>query len=236
MTDYKIRLYREYLTGTQQGSGSITISGNTVTLENSIPLIGIGVVDYPQSISEALLWQLENFSSPTAPANSMRGQLWFNNSDNKIYVDTTGDGDWEAINKETAGIKGDKGDQGDKGDPGDPLNWRFEWNSGSTYANGDAVSYSGSSYISLADGNMNQIPPNFPAAWGVIAERGTQGTAGPAGTNGTSITGPTGPKGDKGEKGDTGDTGTNGTNSYTIHVVTTEPTSGGYAGDLWVII
>lgn len=44
----------------------------------SLNLPGKGRVDYGEHYNENLVRMLEHFSSPTAPANPIRGQIWYN--------------------------------------------------------------------------------------------------------------------------------------------------------------
>ena len=75
------------------------------------------------------------------------------------------------------------------------LTWQGAWNSGTTYALNDAVSYNGSSYISIQAGT-NQTPDTSPTFWSLLAQMGAAGATGPAGVNGaTGDAGPTGPDG-----------------------------------------
>lgn len=58
------------------------------------------------------------------------------------------------------------------------LVWRGAWNSGTVYAISDAVSYNGSSYISVTS-NLNSTPPS--ANWNLLAQQGSTGdVSGPA--------------------------------------------------------
>ncbi len=56
--------------------------------------------------------------------------------------------------------------------------WKGPWSSGATYAMGDSVFYSGSSYISLQDVNLNHQPDTSPSWWDLLAEEGADGAAG----------------------------------------------------------
>jgi hypothetical protein len=124
------------------------------------------------------------------------------------------------------GDKGDKGDagvagpvgpigpqgvQGGKGDPGDAglsIVWRGAWDSGTTYALNNGVSFNGSSYIAVAPGAGAQ-PDNSPASWSLLASVGDQGPVGPQGPAGaTGITGPQGVAGPQGPQGPQGQSAT----------------------------
>lgn len=69
--------------------------------------------------------------------------------------------------------------------------WKGEWSNATTYKLDYAVSWKGSSYISVKEG-VGHEPPNAEY-WNVLAEKGATGTEGP--------------KGEKGEKGATGERG-----------------------------
>lgn len=66
------------------------------------------------------------------------------------------------------------------------VTWRNAYGSGTTYAVNDAVSYNGSSYISLQASNTGHQPDTSSSWWGLLAAKGTDGTAGTNGTNGTN--------------------------------------------------
>jgi hypothetical protein len=69
----------------------------------------------------------------------------------------------------------------------------------------DAVSFDGSSYISLTDSNTDNAPGTSPATWDLIAQQGDTGAIGDTGAQGEQ--GPPGPQGPQGEQGPTGATG-----------------------------
>lgn len=60
------------------GERSITVQDKTINTDTSLKLLG---KDYPQGyakiVAEDFLHLLENFSSPTPPANPVEGQLWY---------------------------------------------------------------------------------------------------------------------------------------------------------------
>ena len=74
--------------------------------------------------------------------------------------------------------------------------------SGTNYGLNDAVSYGGSTYISLVAGNHGNAPDLSPAFWAVLAAQGPVGPAGAAGA-----TGPAGPAGVAGATGAAGPQG-----------------------------
>jgi hypothetical protein len=105
-----------------------------------------------------------------------------------------------------AGIQGPIGPQGAQGPIGPQgpavANYLGNYSSGTNYGLHDAVSYGGSTYISLVAGNVGQTPDVSPAYWALLAARGP---AGPAGTTGAQ-----GPQGLPGATGATGATGAQG--------------------------
>ena len=64
-----------------------TIDSTTTTLD----LVGRGVTDYGTSENENLIRLLENSADSSAPTTPITGQLWFNTSDNQLYVRTLSD-------------------------------------------------------------------------------------------------------------------------------------------------
>jgi hypothetical protein len=70
------------------------------------------------------------------------------------------------------GNVGATGATGAQGVPG--INWLGAWNSGTTYAIRDGVSYNGSSYYAIA-ASTNQVPTNT-SFWDVLAEKGANGS------------------------------------------------------------
>ena len=84
------------------------------------------------------------------------------------------------------------------------INWQGAWASTTSYDQGDAVSYQGSSYLAVV-ANTN-VPPTSLADWAVLAGAGApgqKGANGQNGTNGATILSGVGPPSDK--SGATGD-------------------------------
>ena len=107
--------------------------------------------------------------------------------------------------------------------------WRGAWDSGSTYALGDAILYNGSSYISLTGDNTGNPPDVSPDDWDLLAQRGDTGATGPAGVQGpmgeqgppgppgpAGPEGPVGPQGPAGPQGPQGPKGADGTSGSVI--------------------
>jgi Collagen triple helix repeat (20 copies) len=110
------------------------------------------------------------------------------------------------------GFPGQTGPQGFPGATGSPgatgpqgpavANLRGNYVSTTSYALHDAVSFDGSTYVSLVAGNLGNTPNVSTAQWALLA---AQGPAGPAGA-----TGPAGPQGGTGATGAVGPAGPQG--------------------------
>jgi len=101
------------------------------------------------------------------------------------------------------GPMGLTGAQGVPGAQGSPATFAGAWSNVTTYNLGTAVSYSGSSYVSLIDSNVGYEPDTNSTQWALLAQQGSTGPAGAAG--------PAGPQGLPGPQGATGATGATGT-------------------------
>ncbi len=108
-----------------------------------------------------------------------------------------------------AGPQGPQGLAGAAGANGAAgLVYQGTWSSAANYALNDAVTYNGSSYLSLAVGNHGNAPDTSPASWAVLAQmgsagaQGATGAAGPAGVAGAA--GAAGPQGAQGASGAAG--------------------------------
>lgn len=85
-----------------------------------------------------------------------------------------------------AGAQGAQGPQGPQGPQGVPgatggtgAVWRGTWSGATQYAQFDAVTRAGSSYVCInAAGSLNEPPESSPAAWQLIASKGDQGASG----------------------------------------------------------
>ena len=146
-----------------------------------------------------------------------------------------------------AGPTGPQGPEGPQGDPGPAapagLNWQGAWDTDTTYAAGDAVGWSGSSYFALDPPPAQGTAPTSGAddtavntGWALLAVEGATGPQGPQGTQGAQgAQGPqgnTGPQGLTGPAGDTGPTGATGARGSMWFVGTGAPTSGNTPGAL----
>ncbi len=105
-----------------------------------------------------------------------------------------------------AGGVGPAGPQGIAGPTGaQGLTFEGDYSPVANYEVGDAVSFGGSSYVSLAAGNRGQTPGVSPGSWALLAAagaagaKGADGAAGPAGVQG--VAGPAGAQGAQGPQG-----------------------------------
>jgi hypothetical protein len=110
---------------------------------------------------------------------------------------------------------------GPTGAMGPPETFQGTWANVTTYAAGDAVFFSGSSYISLTGNNINHTPTSG-APWALLAQQGSTGIPGPTGPTGVTgntgaqgVVGPAGPTGVTGATGFTGATGITGATGVT---------------------
>lgn len=102
---------------------------------------------------------------------------------------------------------------GPAGEPG--LVWKGTWNSSTTYAMKDVVSYNGSSYVCKVSTSTNSQPPS--SHWDLLAQKGDAGATGAAGPTGaTGATGPQGIQGVAGPKGLTWKGAWNSSDTYNI--------------------
>ncbi len=143
------------------------------------------------------------------------------------------------------GAQGPQGDIGPVGTTGAPgpvgITYRGGYASGTNYAQNDAVTWQGQTWLSLVAGNAGQTPDASPAYWTLLAAQGAtgpqglQGLTGPQGKQGT--TGQQGPQGLTGATGATGATGEPGasfqgayssSSNYALHDAVA------YAGGTWL--
>lgn len=81
------------------------------------------------------------------------------------------------VGTETEWLASLKGADGSKG-----VNYRGAYDSGSTYAVDDSVTYLGSSYVCLVDGTTGN-PIDYPSRWTLFAKKGDDGVPGAMGPN-----------------------------------------------------
>ena len=102
-----------------------------------------------------------------------------------------------------AGAVGAVGVQGPVGPQGPAVvNYLGNYASGTNYGVADAVSFGGSTYVSLVAANHGNTPGLSPTYWAVLAAQGAAGAVGPQGLQGVAgtagaagIAGPAGPQG-----------------------------------------
>ncbi len=98
------------------------------------------------------------------------------------------------------GVAGPAGATGAMGPQGPAVaNYTGTYSASVNYGLNDAVSYGGSTYISMIPGNRGNTPDQSSAQWTVLVSRGAAGA-----TGATGATGPTGPQGPVGATGLTG--------------------------------
>ena len=103
------------------------------------------------------------------------------------------------------GVAGATGPAGPTGAAGAGVVYRNVYNAAMTYAANDAVTFNGTTYISLQNSNFNNQPDGSPAFWSIFAAAGATGATGMPG-----MTGMTGPPGMPGPPGIPGIPGTPG--------------------------
>lgn len=118
-----------------------------------------------------------------------------------------------------AGPTGAAGATGATGPQGPPVSFQGAWSNATAYSTGDAVSYNGSSYISLQNANTGNNPATVSAEWSLLAQQGATGATGMIGPQGVQgvqgVQGPIGPIGPAGPQGATGLTGATGATGAT---------------------
>ena len=60
--------------------------GQVDTLSTDVTLIGKNYSGFGEAFNENLIRMLENFASTTAPLHPLKGQVWFDNAENKLKV------------------------------------------------------------------------------------------------------------------------------------------------------
>jgi hypothetical protein len=82
-------------------NGSITIQAGLIdTSQTSLSLIGRGAAGYGQAVAQNTVYQLTNFAGPTAPANPLIGQLWYDSTNSSLNY-YTGSSNWDQIAQES---------------------------------------------------------------------------------------------------------------------------------------
>ena len=108
-----------------------------------------------------------------------------------------------------SGPQGSAGPQGPTGPQG--LTFKGTYASSINYALNDAVTFQGSTYLSLTPSNFGNTPSQSSGSWATLALAGTNGTPGQPGTAGPpGATGPQGFPGPQGTQGQAGSAGSQG--------------------------
>jgi microcystin-dependent protein len=80
-----------------KSSSPITVNDLTEnTTSTSLALVGRNYSNYGVAFAKNFVHLLEHFASPSAPNNSVEGQIWYNNTTKRLYVNdsTGGTGNW----------------------------------------------------------------------------------------------------------------------------------------------
>lgn len=70
----------------RSGGAIITVQDGTLNTQTSVSLPGRNYAGYGQAIDTNFVRMLENFAAATAPANPLRGQLWYNTTANTMHI------------------------------------------------------------------------------------------------------------------------------------------------------
>ena len=62
------------------------IDGQIDTTSSDLTLIGRNYTGFGEVLNENFIKVLENFANTTAPANPIKGQLWYDSSENKLKI------------------------------------------------------------------------------------------------------------------------------------------------------
>src|SRR6056300_521468 len=73
-------------TNSSASPNSYTVQDSIVNTQTDLSLIGKGYAGYGELVAENFLHLLENFSNTSAPSKPITGQLWYDESANKLKV------------------------------------------------------------------------------------------------------------------------------------------------------
>lgn len=76
---------------------NVVIADNAVNNNFSIPLLGRNFSGYGDEMATAQLHMLEHFAADTEPSNPTPGQIWFETSDERLYVRNAANDAWLQI-------------------------------------------------------------------------------------------------------------------------------------------
>lgn len=75
-----------YIINRYNGEQLIVLDDGTIDTSTSIGLVGRNYVGYGETQNENFVFLLENFSNDAPPNRPLRGQIWFNTTNNTMYV------------------------------------------------------------------------------------------------------------------------------------------------------
>ena len=180
------------ITNTRGQTVANVANGTINTSATDLTLIGKDYAFYGLPQNENYVYLLENFANSSAPPYPVQGQLWFNTSDNLLYLYTTSNS-WMSISN--AGATGPVGATGFTGATG-------------------VIGPQGATGSTGPQGTTGATGPTGGTGatgfFGATGATGPQGTTGATGFGATGATGPTGPLGSTGATGPLGPTGSTG--------------------------
>jgi hypothetical protein len=68
------------------GEQLIVLEDGTIDTSTSLGLVGRNYVGYGETQNENFVFLLENFSNDAPPSRPLQGQIWYNNTNNLVYV------------------------------------------------------------------------------------------------------------------------------------------------------
>jgi hypothetical protein len=72
------------------GDPLVVLEDGTLDSTTSVGLVGKNFAGYGEIQNENFLWLLENFAGENAPGRPLTGQLWFNATEGRIKVYSSG--------------------------------------------------------------------------------------------------------------------------------------------------
>ena len=75
-----------YIINKFRGEQLVVLEDGTIDTSTSINLVGRNYVGYGEAQNENFVWLLENFANAAPPSRPLKGQIWFNTTDNAAYA------------------------------------------------------------------------------------------------------------------------------------------------------
>lgn len=75
-----------YTINKYSGEQLIVLEDGTIDTSTSINLVGRNYVGYGEAQNENYVWMLENFANANPPSRPLKGQLWFNSTNNLVHA------------------------------------------------------------------------------------------------------------------------------------------------------